>query len=221
MCRNQYVQYRKKNTAICNVIFSESQKTHIEKAFTMATTPQTPPPTAAQGSNKENITDLATALEKLQDTEDQLKQWMKKCESLKARSRQKQENRFRGRGKNTLRLSDMLRENPQNLMNYSNVSSLITNSFFNKHKFLNAGWKQWSTTRNTICHRICGVVAFPKSVVDDEGKEEFWQTDLVPMVNKKMSCLKGNVTQKLKKVYFGKPDQFIILSLTCFIVINY
>ena len=173
----------------------------------MATTPQTPPPTTEQGSNKENIKDLATALEKLQQKENELTEWKNKCESLKALSRKKQENGHRGRGKNTLRLSDMLRENPQNLMNYSNVSTLITNSFFVKHKFLDEGWEQWSTTQNTICQRICGVIAFPKSIVDGEGKEAFWQTDIVPMINKKMSCLKGNVTQKLKKVYFGKTNQ--------------
>jgi hypothetical protein len=110
----------------------------------------------------------------------------------------------RGKGKNTLKLSDMVATKPQNLVNYACVSKLITNNFFRSNKFMDDGWEQWSTVDQTLCSRVCSVIAYSEHIKTEEDKRRYWSEDLVPMVNKKMSCLKGNMTQKLKKVYMGK-----------------
>jgi hypothetical protein len=133
----------------------------------------------------------------------EIERWKSKCASLCDQLRNKRIVP-RGKGKNTLKLSDMVTTKPQNLVNYACVSKLITNNFFRSNKFMDDGWEQWSTVDQTLCSRVCSVIAYSEHIKTEEDKRRYWSEDLVPMVNKKMSCLKGNMTQKLKKVYMGK-----------------
>ena len=106
---------------------------------------------------------------------------------------------------NTLKLSDiMVTTKPQKLVNYACVSNLITNNFFRSNKFMDNGWEQWSTVNKTLCSRVCSVIAYSEQIKTEEDKRRYWSEDWVPMVNKRMSCLKGKMTQKLRKVCMGK-----------------
>ena len=70
-------------------------------------------------------------------------------------------------------------------------------------------WEQWSTVDKTQCSQApCSGIAYSEQIKTKEDNRQYWywKEDLVPMVNKKMSCLKGNMMQKLKKVYTGKQN---------------
>lgn len=136
---------------------------------------------------------------------EELARWRFLCESMHEQLRNKRIVPC-GKGKNTLKLSDMVTTKPQNLVNYACISKLITINFFRSNKFMDNGWEQWSTVDKTLCSRVCSAIAYSEQIKTEEDKRRYWSEDLVPMVNKKMSCLKGNMTQKFKKVYMGKRN---------------
>lgn len=110
---------------------------------------------------------------------------------------------YKGRGKNTVNLGDMLRNNPQNVVNYANLSNMLSNKIFRRYKFMPKGWEIWSELENSMCWTICQCVAYPKGVTKSEDKAVYWNQQIVPMVNKKLVCMKGNLTQQMKKIFQG------------------
>ena len=57
---------------------------------------------------------------------------------------------YKGRGKNTVNLGDMLKKCPQNLVNYGNLSNLLSNVIFRQYKFMPKGWEKWSDRKRTM-----------------------------------------------------------------------
>ena len=111
---------------------------------------------------------------------------------------------YKGRGKNTVNLGDMLRNNPQNLVNYGNLSNMLTNKIFRRYKFMPKGWEMWSDKKNSMCCTICRCVTWPQGVTKSEDKAVYWKQQMVPMINKKIVTMKGNLTQQIKKAFQGK-----------------
>ena len=54
----------------------------------------------------------------------------------------------KGPGKNTVKLGDMLlKQCPQNLVVYGNISTLISNNILRRFEFMPKGWELWSGTK--------------------------------------------------------------------------
>ena len=109
-----------------------------------------------------------------------------------------------GRGKNTVNVTNLNNDCPENGSNYGAVSKFVVNKLFRRHKFLRPGWDEWSTTPQTVCHGVTSLISYPKELTADYEQQLYWREVLVPMVNKKMSSIKGNITQAMKKIYLGK-----------------
>ena len=62
---------------------------------------------------------------------------------------------YKGHGKNTVNLGDMLKKCPQNLVNYGNRSNLLSNKIFRQYKFMPKGWEKWSERKRTMCWEGC------------------------------------------------------------------
>ena len=49
------------------------------------------------------------------------------------------------------------------------------------------------------------IVSFPQAFLDiTDGKSNYWNEFLVPMINKQFSTLTGNATQTIRKLFMGK-----------------
>ncbi len=118
-----------------------------------------------------------------------------------------------GRGKNTVNVTELNNDCPENGSNYSAVSKFVLNKLFRTNKFLKPGWDEWSTTPQTVCHGVTSLILYPKELNADYKRQLYWREVLVPMVNKKMSSIKGNITQSMKKIYMGKSLFEIIVFL--------
>ena len=110
---------------------------------------------------------------------------------------------YKGRGKNTVNLGDMLKKCPQNLVNYGNLSNLLSNVIFRQYKFMPKGWEKWSERKRTMCWEVCRSVTFPAHIETTEAKSLYWAKNIVPMINKKLVTMKGNITQLMKKTFQG------------------
>ena len=110
---------------------------------------------------------------------------------------------YKGRGKNTVNLGDMLKKCPQNLVNYGTLSNLLSNKIFRQYKFMPKGWEKWSERKRTMCWEVCRSVTFPVDVETTEAKSLYWTKNIVPMINKKLVNMKGNLTQLMKKTFQG------------------
>ena len=179
---------------------------------------------------KEENTNLNAEIERLQEcckvSEKQIIELQQKIiYNEEARRNSNLVHGRKGRGKNTINLGDMLKQCPQNLVNYGNISNLISNNIFRRYKFMPKGWEMWSEKENTMCSYVCSNIVFPVAVTRTEDKMVYWKKQIVPMVNKKLVCMKGNMTQQIKKIFIGMTyfihfkKSLLLVSLECCYVV--
>jgi len=112
------------------------------------------------------------------------------------------------RGKNAINIEALLESGyPENAANYGLISNFVSNKLFRKTKFLQSDWDVWdeSEENDTLSGQVTNIVSFPQAFLNvPDGKSNYWNEFLVPMINKKFSTLKGNATQTIRKLFMGK-----------------
>ena len=112
------------------------------------------------------------------------------------------------RGKNAINIEALLESGyPENAANYGLISNFVANKLFRNTKFLQSDWDVWdeSEGNDTLSGQVSKIVSFPQAFLDaQDGKSNYWNEYLVPMINKKFSTLKGNATQTMRKLFMGK-----------------
>ena len=137
--------------------------------------------------------------------------WADEKKDLQRQVLQWKASRGRGKGKNNLTLSSMGKELPVDAGNFTAVSALIVGNVFRLNKFLKNGWDLWDDTPRSICMLTREVVKFPNQLETKVDKELYWTATLVPMINKKMSSIKSNITQLMKRQYLSETISFSFL----------
>ena len=112
------------------------------------------------------------------------------------------------RGKNAINIKALFESGyPKNAANYGLISNFVSNKLFRKTKFLQSDWDVWdeSEDNDTLSGQVSKIVSFPQAFLNvPDGKSNYWNEFLVPMINKTFSTLKGNATQTIRKLFMGK-----------------
>ena len=83
----------------------------------------------------------------------------------------------------------------------SGIKMILKTKLFPSVKYLPEGWETYSETKNTVCQiLIKGVTHRPSNLII----EVYWRDVLVPFVNSTYVQWRGNLNQRIKKVYESK-----------------
>ena len=138
------------------------------------------------------------------------RRWQDKEQTLMEELTKKRRN-ISKRGKNAVNIDSLHKSGyAENAPNYGAIAVLVSNKIFREHKFLVKNWDVYSENPRTVCGLTNNVVVYPAECEDEPGGEEkYWYNQLVPMINKKFSMLKGNATQNMRRLFMGKQKKFI------------
>ena len=81
--------------------------------------------------------------------------------------------------------------------NMDNLNKWLRGKLFPLCKFLPKNWKNYTARDGTLCARILTVVKLPRSVV----VKDYWDSRIVPMVNKKYVEMRSNINSSCRKEY--------------------
>ena len=81
--------------------------------------------------------------------------------------------------------------------NMDNLNKWLRGKLFPLCKFLPKNWKNYSARDGTLCARILAVVKVPRSVI----VKDYWDSRIVPMVNKKYVEMRSNINSSCCREY--------------------
>ena len=161
--------------------------------------------TTTTNTQQQTIEDLQKEIHELRAEK---RSWDKEKKTLTNRLAKKRRKLTVKRGKNAVNIEALLESgHPENASNYGIISNFVSNKLFRNTKFLQSDWDVWdeSEDSDTLSGQVSKIVSFPQAFLNvPDGKSNYWNEYLVPMINKKFSTLKGNATQTMRKLFMGK-----------------
>ena len=92
--------------------------------------------------------------------------------------------------------------------NIDNLNKWLRGKLFPLCKFLPKTWKNYTARGGTLCARILAVVKVPRN----DSVKDYWDSRIVPMVNKKYVEMRSNINSSCRREYQQSKFNFIIVN---------